>query len=237
MTKSSGNGQPTSLSGLEKSSAQNFAVMAWGSAARVLRNEQRAAHDISFSTIPQTRSSSNVFRAWWTRIRLQMNTRYTCIRGYMFLSLACVKQMPRVTDASLEARLRKIGDVSDSDLVEVSACGCEGSAEGGWSPGASTSWWTGCDSCSVTLWASSYSKRNLEWGELCLGVPYSNKAAIFLSGFDYRYCLIKESQHLISNIDKGQHYSMSIQRLTFLQQSSSWESLHAIFAVDKFCQF
>ena len=49
----------------------------------------------------------------------------------MFLSLACVKEMPRVTDASVEARMMKIGDVSDSDLVEVSACGREGSAKGG----------------------------------------------------------------------------------------------------------
>ena len=49
----------------------------------------------------------------------------------MFLSLACVKEMPRVTDASVEARMMKTGDVSDSDLVEVSACGREGSAKGG----------------------------------------------------------------------------------------------------------
>ena len=36
-----------------------------------------------------------------------------------------------MTDASFEARLRKTGDVLDSDLVEVSACGSEGSTEGG----------------------------------------------------------------------------------------------------------
>ena len=55
----------------------------------------------------------------------------------MFLSLACVKEMLRVTDASLEARMMKAGDVSDFDLVEVSVCGCEGSAEEGGPPGAS----------------------------------------------------------------------------------------------------
>ena len=49
----------------------------------------------------------------------------------MFLSLARIKEMPRVTDASLEARIIKTGDVSDSDLINILAYGCEGSTKGG----------------------------------------------------------------------------------------------------------
>ena len=36
-----------------------------------------------------------------------------------------------MTDISLEARLRKTGDISDSGLVNILAYGSEGSAEGG----------------------------------------------------------------------------------------------------------
>lgn len=44
----------------------------------------------------------------------------------MFLSLACVKEMPRVTEASLEARVMKTGDVSDSYLLFILwQCECD----------------------------------------------------------------------------------------------------------------
>lgn len=49
----------------------------------------------------------------------------------MFLSSTYIKEMPRVIEVSLEAYLRKIENVSDSDLVKVLAYGCKSSTKGG----------------------------------------------------------------------------------------------------------
>lgn len=48
-----------------------------------------------------------------------MNSRYMYIRGYVFISLACVKEMLKMTDASLEAHVIKIGDILDSKLLFI----------------------------------------------------------------------------------------------------------------------
>ena len=60
-----------------------------------------------------------------------MKTRYIYIRGYIFLLLVYIKKIPKMIDTSSEAHTIKIGDVLDSNLVNISACGYEGSAEGG----------------------------------------------------------------------------------------------------------
>ena len=52
------------------------------------------------------------------------------IRGYIFLLLAYIKKIPKIIDISLEAYIIKIGDVLDSNLINILAYSYEDFAKG-----------------------------------------------------------------------------------------------------------
>ena len=60
-----------------------------------------------------------------------MNTKYIYIKKNIFLLLVYIKEIPKVIDASLEARLKKIEDILDSNLIKILAYGSKSFTKGG----------------------------------------------------------------------------------------------------------
>ena len=130
---------------------------------RVLRNRQIRCQGSSFSMFLQTRSSSKGFQASWAMTRLQIKTRYTCTRGWILLSVSRCSHNSRMPEASIEARVIKIDEVSPSSgITELESNPVRSSLVS-----ACSTWFrlqdSGSDAVSFIVWEFLYPRRSLHF--------------------------------------------------------------------------